>query len=104
VWRERESIQVKHRKFYVYGWCAVPHSDFSELENKLMCLPEYGLCVWGERERERERESMRKRRDLVIWARKAFFSSFFLLENGLHHHLWAAHVAYYGHVWESSKV
>jgi hypothetical protein len=71
VWRERESIQVKHRKFYVYGWCAVPHSDFSELENTLMCLPEYGLCE------ERERESMRKRRDLVIWARKAFFSFFF---------------------------
>jgi hypothetical protein len=49
--RERvtENIQVKHKIFYAYGWCAVPHSDFSELENTLMCLPEYGLC--GERER-----------------------------------------------------
>jgi len=34
----------------------VPHSDFSELENTLMCLPEYGLCEEREREREREYE------------------------------------------------
>lgn len=32
----------------------MPHSDFSELENTLMCLPEYGLCE--EREREYEEE------------------------------------------------